>query len=607
MAGERLAIQKLFYTCPSDTVGKWVEVFIKGSYRRLTAVAGNAGGLALGDYRRIDTDGSITEAQAQAFTIDWIIYAINQHLAAAGATGDYAVRKMYGTGTTPDVLYGPNASAGNLIGVIVEATRYDVNLDFLLPRSGGFGTTGFGWFNSVENTLRPVLVDVQKTDATNFGDTDGSITLTPSNGNNGIYEYFWADAGAPLTRTRTGLGAATYTCVVRDTSGVSTTVSVVIRSASRLEVLVTITGNNVRLDPSGGGAPYFYFWEDGPQTATRTNLPVGTYKCLVKDVRGASQLVTVVIEPYRFYWSKNPVLLALDAGPAYRLDPSTKPNLSFVCEVWVEEVYLSNEFVQVGTTQEQPADRDGRTVFDAQALLDSFLSEHLPAPNQALPSRADSLFRRFYFKSAQKFGTPAVAAPFANQQQNYVVFGGLDDYEAQSDRWLSYQAAAKPFLTWEPNDKKVLASQPEYLYFMVDSFELTGFNVYVETFFEDGNSSITTVGQVQDVRRYEVFCLPAGYQQLRLSGAVAWDVWVSSFDGIAQTERRRYRVRTDYVSRPRYFLYTNSLGGVNTLACSGYAKAALDMKVEESDRALGPDTDPLLGDTVVSDRVGVPV
>ena len=101
----------------------------------------------------------------------------------------------------------------------------------------------------------------------------------------------------------------------------------------------------------------------------------------VTDARGATQQVSVTIDLYRYYWSKNPVTLTLDAGQAYRDDPSTKPNLSFLCEVWAAEVYRSNHFVRLGGTQEQPADAQGRTVFDAQALLDGFLQEHLPALN----------------------------------------------------------------------------------------------------------------------------------------------------------------------------------------------------------------------------------
>ncbi|MDO7852304.1 SprB repeat-containing protein [Hymenobacter convexus] len=325
-------------------------------------------------------------------------------------------------------------------GVNIAATAYDPAFDFQLPVCSPVyvnGSTGFSWLTALSNTIRPVFVAVAVTNTGGFGTRTGAIALVASNGTVGTYTYLWADAGAPLTAGRTGLAAGTYSCTVTDASGASTVAVAVVASDARLDVLVALTDNNVTLTPSGGVGPYTYLWNDGPTTGTRGALGVGTYTCIVTDSRGTTREVTVTIDPYRFYWSKKPVTLSLDAGPAYRLDPTIKPNLSFVCEVWVEEVYRSGTFVQVGPTQEQPADRSGRTVFDAQELLDAYLTDHLPDLNQAVPSRADCLFRRFYFRYAEKFGTPAVAAPLSNQAQHYVVFGGLDFYEATAGTWFS--------------------------------------------------------------------------------------------------------------------------------------------------------------------------
>ncbi|HEX8506337.1 MAG TPA: hypothetical protein VF630_13295 [Hymenobacter sp.] len=608
MAGERLAIQRLFYIRPSDAVGSWTDVWIDGNYWRFTAVAGNAN-LLRRQYRLVDPDSLVTPKLAQEYTVDGVIFAVTELLQELSLAGAYTVRKTFGTGTDPAVLYGYNAHAGLVNGLVIEATTYNPRYDFKLPVYGG--STGFSWFNFLENTIRPVQVAVSTTPTGAFGTATGTITLVASNGNAGVYTYTWADPGAPLTAGRTGLSAGTYTCTVRDESGASTTVVVAVGTDSRLDVLVNRSDNNVTLVPSGGLPPYAFAWADGPTTATRLALGAGTFVCTVSDARGASRQVEVKVNPYRFYWSKNPVTLALDAGADYRLDPTLKPNLSFVCEVWVEEAYRSNVFVPVGGTQEQPADRAGRTVFDAQALLDSYLSEHLPAVSQAAPSRADSLFRRFYFRYAEKYGAEPVAAPLSNQAQHYVVFGGLDFFELPAATWFnSYQAGAKPFLTWEPNDKKCLPDQPEYLYFMPDSFALESFQVQVRVRYADGTAGELVAAVVENVHRYEVYCLPAGYQQLALGGGKAvagWEVWVSDAAGVAQSERRRYQLDRNYVAKPRYFLYTNSLGGVSTLACTGRAKTALDVKSEEADRPLGAGYDPLLGDTLVLDKSGGPV
>lgn len=496
----------------------------------------------------------------------------------------------------------------------VEATVYDRAND-LAWGLGGSQPIVRPTFLEVASltTIRPVRAQVRVTDALIFDSPTGAAEVVASNGNDGVYSYAWADFGAPATALRTNIPNGVYTCTVTDTSGAYVVVQAVVGSDPRLEVRVERNENDVTLVPSGGLPPYTYLWGDGPTTALRRALGPGTYTALVTDARGATRAVSVTIDSYRYYWSKNPVTLSLDAGPAYRLDPTTKPNLSFLCEVWVEEAYLSDTFVRLGGTQEQPADAQGRTVFDAQALLDGYLQEHLPDLDQMLPARADSLFRRFYFRYAEKFGTPPVAAALSSQVRHYVVLGGLDFYEASAAglaRWLAYQAAVKPFLTWEPNDKHVLATQPEYLYFMVDSLALTSFQVQARVRYADGSVAERLVATVPDVHRFEVYCLPAGFLALGLGASgpavVSWEVWVSDAVGEAQTERRRYMLSTDYVAKPRFFLYTTSLGGTATLACTGDAKTALEVKAEEADRPLGVGYDPLQGDTLTLDRAGVP-
>lgn len=598
MAGERLAIQRVFLTQTSLVLGAWVELWLAGAYRRFTAVSENTATATPGEFR-LRTTASATVEQAQDLTVQEFSYAVQQQLNALGVASNYTVQ----------VALGGFAGLAQ-IGCTIQATTYNPTFDFQLPtNSGGSnGVGGFSWYEPGENTIRPVQLTAAVTNNRVFGTATGTIAITATNGTVGTYTYAWADAGALPQASRSGLASGTYTVTVTDASGASAALASVVRSDGRLDVLVNRTDNNVTLVASGGAPPYAYAWADGPTTATRQALATGTYTCTVTDGHGASRGVSVMVETYRFYWSKNPVTLALDAGAAYRLDPTTKPNLSFVCEVWVEEVYRSGTFVQLGPAQEQPADRFGRTVFDAQALLDGYLTEHLPALNQTQPSRADCLFRRFYFRYAEKFGAVPVAAPLSNQAQHYVVFGGLDDVAVAAGTWFgSYQAGAKPFLTWEPNNKKVLPTQPEYLYFMADSFALASFLVQVQVRYANNTTAALTLATVMGVNRFEVFCLPVGYAQLGLlSGGPAvtgWEVWVSDTAGVAQTERRRYVLDTDYVAKPRYFLYANSLGGVGTFACVGYTKTVLDVKAEEAERPAGGD--PLLGDTLTTDRSGV--
>ena len=239
--------------------------------------------------------------------------------------------------------------------------------------------------------------------------------------------------------------------------------------------------------------------------------------------------MVVVLQAARCYWSQNPVRLALDAGAAYRLDPTTKPNLSFLAEVWVEVDYLSGVFVQVGPQLEQPADLQGLTVFDVQTLVAAFVSEHLPALSGDLVARADALFRRFFLRSAEKYGSPPLPAALTTAQQHYVLCGGLGQEEAALETWTAYQAATLPFLTWEPDYQRVVPAQPAYLYYQhLDAGN--AFEVWQRVYHTDGSAaSAQLLATSSDARRYEVFCLRVGPTELGLAGAAvsAYDIWVS--------------------------------------------------------------------------------
>lgn len=610
MAGERLAT--LILHVDVLEYGTKIGIWLGGGHRYFTAVQQTQTNqfqpLPAGHYFVLGRPfnagvGSFDNARALARAVQATITSLDLPYVATAELAD-----------------DPNWQAAGWQHLVkVVATRYDHALDFAFPTQI---TPGPG-FDLQElqrlSTIKPVRVEATVTPAGIFGSATGAITLSANTdpGINGSYKYAWADdptapgsLGAIGPVTRTGLRAGSYTCTVTqrtgflgDVPGASTTVTVVVGSDPRLEVLVERSGNDVLLVPSGGLAPYAYAWADGPTTAARRALLAGTYRCTVTDARGARVEVSVPLEVFRFYWSQNPVTTALDAGGAYRADPSTKPNLSFACEVFVEADYLSGEFTRVASL-EQPADRQGRTVFDVQALLDAYLHEHLPALNQRRASRADSLFRRFYLKTGEVFGTPPAPAALSDQAEQYVVLGGLSDEEHAADTWFAgrYQARARPFLTWEPNDKRVLPAQPEYLYYMVDSFDLPAFRQRARLHLADGTSQEFTFAVVTGIRRFEVYCLPAGYAQLTLdtigleAPVVAWDVWVADEDGVPQTEVRRYHLDQGYYPEQRFFLYTNSLGGVNTLAALGQAKRVLDVKAELAER---PRYDPLLGDTLV--------
>lgn len=483
----------------------------------------------------------------------------------------------------------------------IEATQYTpaLDLDFANPDPTNSVS---GWTVITKlTTLQPITVTQLVTHADIYGSTTGAINLFATAGNRTPFVFLWNDG--VTGDTRQNLAAGTYTCVVTDQDGVSTTVTCVVGSDPQLTVLVQSTDTSITLIPSGGVAPYAVVWDDGPTVFARTGLATGTYGAVVTDAHGASQRVVVTLQPNRCYFSQNPVRLELDAGAAYRANPSTKPNLSFVAQVWVEEAYLSGTYVQVGPDLEQPADLNGRTVFDVQTLLDAHVAEHLPAADAGVRGLATGLFKRFYLKSGEKFGTPPVPAALSTAQVHFVLCGGLSPDEAAAGRWPAYQADVKPFLTWEPDYQKVLPEQPAYLYYQHVAPDAT-VDIWVSVRHTNGTSSSNVLASF-DAKRWEVWCLNVGPTARRLTGLgiAGYDVWVADALGVPLSQMRHFVLERDYYPDQRFFLYSNSLGGANVLAALGQAKQTMEVKADEVER---PIYDPSLGDVATVDRMGTP-
>ncbi|MGI4762329.1 MAG: SprB repeat-containing protein [Janthinobacterium lividum] len=521
-------------------------------------------------------------------------------------------------GTLPDYAGAPAPIP--LVQFDITATSYGLGND----RALGFSFPHFAGYQPnwaiVENVagISPVFATADSTNATIFGAADGAITINATGGSYpapGAFFYTWSDGVTGATRT--GLKAGTYLCTVRDQSTVANvTVKVVLTSDPELVVQVATTDTSITLTVSGGLPPYQYAWDDGSALPTRTGLSAGTYGCVVTDARGATKRIEVTLSAYHYNWSQNPITLALDAGDKYRADPTTKPNLSFLCEVWVELEYLSGDFAQVGTTLEQPADRTGRTVFQVQALLAAFLQHHVPAPASPDVVRADSLFRRYYLRHAEQFGEVPVPQPSLSLERNYVVLGGLSFYEASQATWFTdYQPRVQPFLTWEPTSKAVLDDQPEFLYFMVRK-NPEAFRVQARARFTDGSEVVVGLGEQADVRDFEVYCLPVGYPALLAALGLAaagkdvreWEVFVTTLDGLTGlSETRRFVRERRVFPHRRYFLFATSLGGMATYAALGEAVRDVEVTGTEASRTLAPDYDPQLGDTAVQARALRPV
>ncbi|MCH4552525.1 LamG-like jellyroll fold domain-containing protein, partial [Aestuariibaculum lutulentum] len=143
------------------------------------------------------------------------------------------------------------------------------------------------------------------TDLLCFGDNNGTVTVIANEGT-APYTYLWdANTGNQTGATATNLPVGTYSVVVTDANGCTTTASATINEPNVLEA--SITPNTIDCNGgtteatasvSGGTAPYSYLWSSNANsqtTATATDLTSGTYTVTITDANGCmdSEQVTI--------------------------------------------------------------------------------------------------------------------------------------------------------------------------------------------------------------------------------------------------------------------------------------------------------------------------
>ncbi len=128
------------------------------------------------------------------------------------------------------------------------------------------------------------------------GNMDGSLQILASGGTQ-PYSYLWSNGDT--TQTIENLNNGTYTCVVTDSNGCTTTANETIEDIGgdfaiiNMAVTHEICTNNqgeIDLTATGGSEPYSFQWSNGFSTEDISNLPGGTYSVNVTDANGCTDI-----------------------------------------------------------------------------------------------------------------------------------------------------------------------------------------------------------------------------------------------------------------------------------------------------------------------------
>ncbi|MBK7570585.1 MAG: PKD domain-containing protein [Bacteroidetes bacterium] len=127
------------------------------------------------------------------------------------------------------------------------------------------------------------------------GSLDGTATASGSNGTP-AYTYAWSPSGGSAA-IATGLGAGSYSVIITDAAGCTSSASVTISSSPAINASINSTpvlcngsaSGSLTVNAGGGTGALSYSWSpSGGSGATASNLTAGTYTVTVTDANGCT-------------------------------------------------------------------------------------------------------------------------------------------------------------------------------------------------------------------------------------------------------------------------------------------------------------------------------
>lgn len=138
---------------------------------------------------------------------------------------------------------------------------------------------------------------------------------------------------------------------------------------------------------------------------------------------------------------------------------------------------------------------------------------------------------------------------------------------------------SRNFLTFQPSVKKINSQTPEHLTYL---FTEQGQKLVVNFYLISGSQEKVTL-YVNDSDSPECRTLDVSLKTvMQLSNTSSsqkktyYDVYVVNSSGVRISNRQRY-IYGDFSSREKYYLFANSLGGIDTLTCVGQRSIAPDV------------------------------
>ena len=197
------------------------------------------------------------------------------------------------TGGTPNYTYlwGNTATTANLSGL--TAGPYAVTVTDQNQCTGSASAT--------ISQPTQLTASATSTNATCFGQANGTVTLTVAGGTNPD-NYLWSNAATTQNLT-TVTGTATYSVTVTDINLCTATASATVTSPTQIVIQGTpyaatcfgYTNGKITTTENGGAGSYTYLWSNNASTQNLTNVTNGSYTVTVTDASGCTASASFTI------------------------------------------------------------------------------------------------------------------------------------------------------------------------------------------------------------------------------------------------------------------------------------------------------------------------
>ncbi|MDQ1085649.1 hypothetical protein [Siphonobacter sp. SORGH_AS_1065] len=301
----------------------------------------------------------------------------------------------------------------------------------------------------------------------------------------------------------------------------------------------------------------------------------------------------LVFLPVKF--SRNELTYTIDAA-----DPSlsSRVDLKYFLEILTPEFPLSPAFVALHRSEgrERPVGTSGSSTLyegadfsynDKGGKLDGKLS--LVKPEFRQRTMRQSVTQTMPFK-LREIVTGGVETDKTGPTQ-WIAKSGLapEHFPGYQDEFFSrFQTQKRQFLTWQPTFKTVGLSEEIYLSFMLNVFPVPAtLKLRLQCVLSNGNTlPVATISELSGLNQYGVAICPVGPAVLDLpTDWASYQVWLSDEANERISEVRTYTLDTAYQPYERYILYSNSLGGWDTLRLTGEASEKLRVSQVTAERS----------------------